>query len=171
MKFIFCSVIVLPAMLFAQNTAVQWSSFNMGFARSSAAGWQISSAVGQNFVGGSSYANTKVTSGLLADTLLRGTVVSVHGSNPIPVEYSLSQNYPNPFNPTTIIQFTIVNRQLTIVKVYDVLGREVSTLVNEVKGPGTYTVQFDASNLASGVYFYRLQAGDFTQTKRLLLLK
>jgi hypothetical protein len=101
----------------------------------------------------------------------------------------LSQNYPNPFNPTTKIQFTIVHRQLTIVKVFDLLGREVTTLVNEVKSPGTYTVEFDGSNLASGVYFYRLsavrearrdlvstegrdgQAGDFTQTKQLLLLK
>jgi hypothetical protein len=93
-----------------------------------------------------------------------------------PEAFALSQNYPNPFNPTTEIQFTIVNRLLTIVKVFDVLGREVATLVNEVKEPGTYTVQFSAkgengSNLSSGVYFYRLQAGSFVQTKRLLLLR
>jgi hypothetical protein len=93
-----------------------------------------------------------------------------------PEAFALSQNYPNPFNPTTEIQFTIVNRLLTIVKVFDVLGREVATLVNEVKEPGTYTVQFSAnggngSNLASGVYFYRLQAGSFVQTKTLLLLR
>lgn len=86
-------------------------------------------------------------------------------------EYALKQNYPNPFNPVTNIQFSIVDRQLTTVKVYDILGREVTTLVNEVKGPGTYTAQFDGSSLASGIYFYRLQAGDFTQTKRLVLLK
>jgi hypothetical protein len=97
-------------------------------------------------------------------------------SSRVPSKFSLSQNYPNPFNPTTRIQFTIVNRQLTIVKVYDVLGREVATLVNEVKQPGTYTVEFsgkggDGSNLASGVYFYRLQAGSFVETKKLLLLK
>jgi photosystem II stability/assembly factor-like uncharacterized protein len=89
----------------------------------------------------------------------------------MPAAFSLEQNYPNPFNPTTNIQFTIVHRQLTIVKVFDVLGREVATLVNEVKQPGTYTVEFSGSNLASGVYFYRLQAGDFVQTKHLLLLK
>jgi hypothetical protein len=86
-------------------------------------------------------------------------------------EYMLSQNYPNPFNPVTNIQFSIVNRQLTIVKVFDVLGREVATLVNEVKEPGAYTVQFNGSNLASGVYFYRLQAGNFVQTKKLLLVR
>jgi ligand-binding sensor domain-containing protein len=100
-------------------------------------------------------------------------------SGGVPSGFRLEQNYPNPFNPTTNIQFTIVNRQLTIVKVYDVLGREVSTLVNEVKDPGTYTVNFDASALVSGVYFYRLQAlptggvqaGSFVQTRKLLVLR
>jgi hypothetical protein len=102
----------------------------------------------------------------------RQTGLSV-GNDPsiVPQNHFLFQNYPNPFNPTTEIQFTIVDRQWTIVKVYDVLGSEVATLVNEVKGPGTYTVQFDGSYLASGVYFYRLQAGDFTQAKRLMLLR
>jgi hypothetical protein len=89
----------------------------------------------------------------------------------LPRLFKLYQNYPNPFNPRTKIQFSIVNRQLTIVKVYDVLGREVVTLLNEVKEPGTHTVEFDGSNLSSGVYFYRLTAGDFAQTKRLVLLR
>jgi hypothetical protein len=90
---------------------------------------------------------------------------------PLAQGFQLYQNYPNPFNPTTKIQFTIVNRQLTIIKVYDVLGSEVAILVNEVKEPGTYTVQFDGSNLTSGVYFYRLTAGDNVATKRFVLLK
>jgi parallel beta-helix repeat protein len=88
-----------------------------------------------------------------------------------PGEFSLSQNYPNPFNPTTKIQFTIVDRQLTIVNVFDLVGREVATLVNEVKDPGTYTVQLDGSNLASGMYIYRLEAGDRQISRRMLLLK
>jgi len=88
-----------------------------------------------------------------------------------PRQFVLEQNYPNPFNPMTKIQFTIVDRQLTIVNVYDLMGREVATLVNEVKEPGTYTVQFDGSNLASGVYLYRIQAGSLVQTRRLVLLK
>lgn len=88
-----------------------------------------------------------------------------------PLEFALAQNYPNPFNPATNIQFSVVNRELAIVKVYDVLGQEVATLVNEVKDPGTYTVQFDASDVPSGVYFYRLHAGDFVATKKLILLK
>jgi hypothetical protein len=110
-----------------------------------------------------------------------GTILNTASGGVLPVQepphpkepggYCLSQNYPNPFNPTTKIQFTIVNRQLTIVKVYDVLGREVATVVNEVKKPGTYTVAFNASSLASGVYVCRLQAGDFVQSRRVLLLK
>jgi hypothetical protein len=104
-----------------------------------------------------------------------GTPVREEAAN-VPSQFVLEQNYPNPFNPATKIQFSIADRQLTIVKVYDVLGREVATLVNEVKEPGTYTVEFSAkggsgSNLASGVYFYRLQAGDFVQTKKLMILK
>jgi hypothetical protein len=91
--------------------------------------------------------------------------------SPVPKYYALGQNYPNPFNPTTMIQFTIVDRQWTIVKVYDILGSEVATLVNDVKEPGTYTVHLDASNLASGVYLYRLTAGAFVQTRRLLLVR
>jgi hypothetical protein len=98
-------------------------------------------------------------------------ITALNDSPRQPAEIRLWQNYPNPFNPRTKIQFTIVNRQWTIVTVVDLLGREVTKLVNEVKSPGTYTVEFDGSNLASGVYFYRLQAGDLTQTKGLLLLR
>jgi hypothetical protein len=87
-----------------------------------------------------------------------------------PSVYALSRNYPNPFNPTTKIHFTIVNRHLTRVNVFDLLGRTVATLVNEVKAPGTYTVEFDGSDLPSGVYFYRLQAGNFAQTRKMMLL-
>jgi hypothetical protein len=89
----------------------------------------------------------------------------------LPQTFSLAQNYPNPFNPVTNIQFSIVNRQLTVLKVYDVLGREVATLVNEVKQPGTYTVQWDASRVASGVYLCRLSAGEYTTSRKVMLLR
>jgi hypothetical protein len=80
--------------------------------------------------------------------------------------YRLEQNYPNPFNPTTNITYVLPKAENVSLKVYDVLGREVATLVNEVKPAGAYTVPFNASNLASGVYFYKLQAGSFVQTKK-----
>ncbi|MBX2992040.1 MAG: T9SS type A sorting domain-containing protein [Bacteroidetes bacterium] len=91
----------------------------------------------------------------------------------VPTEFHLAQNYPNPFNPTTTIQFKIPAGTYghTSLRVYDLLGREVATLVNEVKQPGHYEVAFDASGLASGVYLYRLTSGSFTVTKKLLLLR
>jgi subtilisin-like proprotein convertase family protein len=89
----------------------------------------------------------------------------------IPNYYSLGQNYPNPFNPVTNIKFSIPQSQDVKLVVFDILGREVATLVNEYKTSGVYQVDFDASHLASGVYFYSLQTPNFTQTKRMLLVK
>lgn len=88
------------------------------------------------------------------------------------LEYRLSQNYPNPFNPTTNIEFSIPQASNVSLKVYDLLGREVATLLNNVRfGSGSQTVSFDASNLASGVYLYRLKAGAFIQTRKMTLIK
>jgi parallel beta-helix repeat protein len=89
----------------------------------------------------------------------------------VPKEYILSQNYPNPFNPTTTIKYAIPKTVNVELKVFDILGREVKTLVNETKNAGYYEVQFNASNFASGVYFYRLRAGDYIKTGKMLLLK
>lgn len=89
----------------------------------------------------------------------------------VPVSFKLSQNYPNPFNPTTTIEYTIPQSRFVSLKVYDILGREVKTLVHQQELSGTYKVHFDGSNLASGVYFYRIEAGEFVATKKLLLLK
>jgi len=89
----------------------------------------------------------------------------------IPTEYSLGQNYPNPFNPTTVISYQLPVVSNVTLRVYDVLGREVETLVNERQTAGNYSVTIDARDLPSGLYFYRLQAGSYTATKKLLLLK
>ena len=102
---------------------------------------------------------------------IKGTLEAVQALCTLPAEFALDQNYPNPFNPMTKIQFTIVNRQLTMLNVFDLMGRKVATVVNEVKEPGTYTVQFDASNLASGVYFYRMEAGPFVAAKKFVVLR
>lgn len=88
-----------------------------------------------------------------------------------PDKFSLLQNYPNPFNPTTRIQYSIGSMQHLKLKVYDVLGNEVATLVNEYKPAGSYEVEFDASGLTSGVYFYKLQAESFIETKKMILLR
>jgi hypothetical protein len=88
-----------------------------------------------------------------------------------PDKFMLSQNYPNPFNPATTIRMSLASSQLTTLKVYDLLGREVATLINEEMNPGTYSVQWDATGVASGVYLYRLEAGAYSETKRLILLR
>jgi Tol biopolymer transport system component len=89
----------------------------------------------------------------------------------LPRTYSLYQNYPNPFNPTTTIKYQIPDLSFVTIKVYDVLGNEVATLVNKEKPTGSYEVEFNATALPSGVYFYRLQAGSFVETKKMVLMK
>lgn len=91
--------------------------------------------------------------------------------NTSPENFVLQQNYPNPFNPTTKIEYQIADFGFASLKVYDILGNEVATLVNENKAPGIYEVQFNASQLASGVYIYSLRAGGFTQTKKMVLMR
>jgi len=112
--------------------------------------------------------------------ILKGSQLVPIGINSInsslPSSFYLSQNYPNPFNPTTNIKYQItgtpgVNNKLVTLKIYDVLGKEIETLVNEKQSPGTYEVTWDGSNYPSGVYFYKLTAGDFTETKKMILLK
>jgi len=97
--------------------------------------------------------------------------VSLSAHHTAPTAYALHQNYPNPFNSTTTFQFTIVDRQPTTVRVFDLLGREVATLVHDVKEPGTHSIRWDAGGASSGVYFCRMQAGPFTATRKLLLLR
>ncbi len=94
-----------------------------------------------------------------------------NGKEELANEFYLAQNYPNPFNPTTSIKYQVASIEKVSIKVYDILGREITTLVNEVKSPGTYEVKFDGSNLSSGVYLYRFEAGSFSSVKKLILLK
>jgi len=92
-------------------------------------------------------------------------------TNTIPTKYALAQNYPNPFNPVSRINFDIPKQGLVMMKVYDILGREVKTLVNEIKAPGSYSVDFNGTELSSGVYFYKLECNGFTDIKRMMLIK
>ena len=99
------------------------------------------------------------------------SVTNLDDTKNLPTDFVLQQNYPNPFNPTTIISFSIPSSTFTSLKVYDVLGNEVATLVNEEKPAGSYEINFNASSLSSGTYFYKLQAGSFMETKKMILLK
>jgi hypothetical protein len=91
----------------------------------------------------------------------------------LPAEFHLEQNYPNPFNPSTVIAFTVPARAIgnTVLRVFDILGREVQMLVNKPMDPGNHTVTLDGASLPSGVYFYTLSSGGRTDTRKMLLLK
>lgn len=100
-----------------------------------------------------------------------GFATSVEENGTIPTVFNLDQNYPNPFNPTTIISYSLPEAASVSLKVFDVLGREVQTLVNDVKNAGTYTVEFNANNLPSGVYIYRIETPNYSSVKKMLLIK
>jgi N-acetylmuramoyl-L-alanine amidase len=120
-------------------------------------------------------AGSKIKSGAIYIAQLqvaRGTATAVEQvAGAIPSTFSLEQNFPNPFNPSTTFEFRMSSSEFVSLKVFDVLGRDVATLVNEMRPAGLYRIRWDASLLPSGVYFYRLRAGDFVQTKKLVLAK
>jgi photosystem II stability/assembly factor-like uncharacterized protein len=122
------------------------------------------------------YFATKFGLMTLLDTLTVITSIDFVNDE-VPDRYYLSQNYPNPFNPTTNIKYSIPESQIVQIKIYDILGREIKTILNEYKQAGTYEIEFsagsfgDAGALPSGVYFYKLQAGNFTETKKMILLR
>lgn len=98
-------------------------------------------------------------------------MVGVSGQTNIPKTFAVAQNYPNPFNPSTVIKYQLPRPEMVTIKVYDLLGKEIASLVNERKEPGYYEAVFDGSNLASGLYFYKIEAGNFVETKKMMLIK
>jgi len=141
---------------------------------------QLLDTTGQNLLTGGvmiSQKNQYITGGnpfnqgAIYHTTNGGVVFAGFSGNSFPGKFFLSQNYPNPFNPATNLEFGISDLGFVSLKVYDILGKEVVTLVNEKLSPGKYKVEFDGSGLSSGVYFYRLTADDFIDTKRMLLIK
>jgi hypothetical protein len=99
------------------------------------------------------------------------TSVNQHDYSKMPVQFGLEQNYPNPFNPTTTISFSLPSAEFVKLSVYNTLGQQIALLLNKQLNAGQYNVMFDASNLVSGTYYYRIEAGNFTSIKRLVLLR
>jgi hypothetical protein len=114
-----------------------------------------------------SYENLLLTASIAVPT----AVIEVATRTNVPQQYGLAQNYPNPFNPSTTIKFQMPSKGFVILKVFDIMGREVATLANGIREAGNYTVQWSVANLSSGVYWYRLTVGTFVQTNKMLLLK
>ncbi|MBM4157428.1 MAG: T9SS type A sorting domain-containing protein [Ignavibacteria bacterium] len=144
------------------NNGVNWSEKNQGFVTTPVVDALI---IVNNFI----YAGTSTQS------IWRRSLSDIIGiqkiSENVPEFYSLGQNYPNPFNSMTNVKFQMLNGGMAKITVYDVLGKEVITLVNEKLAPGTYEIRFDGGNLSSGIYFYRMTTGNFVQTKKMLMIK
>ncbi len=167
----------------AQNTSIRWWAIDAGARIAGAGNTRMGSVVGQPFLGTIRDARSFIFSGFLGGSVLFSSPVNAVGGSgsDLPVTPALLQNYPNPFNPSTTIVFQVSGngvRKVDIV-LYDILGREVRSLVNDQRPAGTYKVVVDAANLASGVYLYRLRihgdgqgaTHDFVDTKKMVILR
>jgi Secretion system C-terminal sorting domain len=174
-KHIFSVIIICLCLSCYSNLNAQYlirqSIFGNGGTAVSDSAYNIKGTIGQTLIGVATSSSNYVYSGFWFQENPVVTSVTNGLQNTLPKDYNLSQNYPNPFNPTTIINFSVLKSGMVTIKVYDVLGREVTILVNENKSAGNYRVQFNASKLVSGIYFYRMESGSFSQTKKLLLIK
>jgi len=156
--FVVCGGIVY----LSTNNGTSWTSVNSGLGNDTV----LTIAVSDKYL----FAGTR-KSGVWRRSLGEMiTSVKNNGTN-VPAQFTLSQNYPNPFNPSTTISFNLPSQSIVSLKIFDLLGREVATIVSEKMSAGSYTRQWNAAEMPSGVYFYRLQAGSFTETKKLVLLK
>jgi hypothetical protein len=178
------SVYTCPEIVLAQNSAIRWSSFNSGSGASSQSTTNIISSTGQLLVGASQQNNSRVESGFLSAYLVGDLIVGVEEQIELPSTFSLSQNFPNPFNPSTTIQYELAGYRRVELRIFNMLGQEVVTLVNEEQNSGRYTIEWNGRNKAgiqvpSGIYIYRLQAYDvlsdglaaYSETRKAILLK
>jgi len=167
--------------LYFVNNQIGWCagrSNNIFRTENGGVNWIRSNSFGASFSYESIYFIDTITgwtvgsNGIILKTTTGGVLTNFSNiSSEIPEKFSLSQNYPNPFNPRTVISYELRVTSFAKLIVYDVLGNEVATLVNDKQSAGTYSVEFDGSGFASGVYFYKLEAGEFSETKRMVLLK
>ena len=163
--------IAVSGSAYAQSNAVNWSAFSSGFAQGARVNSSVRSVV-IPMAGRGTTGNSQVATGFLANPDIHGPVSAVsEEESAIPATYSLSQNYPNPFNPETAISYQLSAVSNVKLRVYDLLGRVVATIVDEMLPAGRYTVKWNAGRAASGVYLLRLSAGDFHATRKIVLMR
>jgi len=166
---IILTILLITTLAFAQYK-IPHSVIGSGGAVIANSSHRINGTVGQNIIGSASGSSFSSGTGFW---YLQGRIMTdvEQIRTEMPDKYFLNQNYPNPFNPSTTISFSIPTSEFVTLKVYDVLGREVATLANENLTAGSYSYNFDANNLTSGVDLYKLQAGKYNEMKKLVLTK
>lgn len=169
--FIFGLCISIHGNTVGQVPYIRWFELGVGFQATGSTDIGLKSAIGQMFVGTTTQAGLRVSSGFLVDSLLRGSTTGVEEPAKRPTEFALHQNFPNPFNPTTTIRYSISERTHVSLRLFNLLGQEVMVLIDEDQDRGEHSVHLNASLLASGVYFYRMAAGQFSDQRKIILLK
>ncbi len=174
----FILLLLLIASVTLGQTQIPISVVSSGGEKSSSSSFILISTVGEPFIGKTTNSLNQHNMGFWYVYKQSAITDLQKEDKTIPTVFKLEQNYPNPFNPSTVIKFGIPERSNVLIKIYDILGEEVTTLVNEELGAGWYERSFNASELSSGVYIYRIQAsqkggqaGNFISTKKMLLLK
>ena len=160
---------IISPLLIAQNQ-ISVSVLSNGGQKQSNSNYILEGTVGQVGVDLNTSSGYKVLPGFW-NTYYQDVVVDVEHEPELPIVYNLEQNYPNPFNPSTVIKFSVPERCAVSLTIYDILGSEILTLVNEEIEAGRYEKVFNASGYASGMYIYRMQAANYISTKKMLLVK
>ena len=166
---VFLFLLLFSEILIAQNH-ISISVLSNGGEKQSSANYMIVGTAGQISVDIITTSNYQVQSGFW-NVFYQDVIVDVEDDEVLPIVYKLEQNYPNPFNPSTIIKFAVPERCIVFIKIYDIIGSEVQTLVNEEMDAGLYQKDFNGAGYASGIYIYRMQAGNYISTKKMMLIK
>ena len=174
-RFMGLILLAIPIHAWPQTSAIPWSSFSGGFGVSSSANTTVYSSAGE-IVGTAEGGNTSVRSGFLVIRLQPGATTAIDMSEGLPTTYALHPAYPNPFNPVTTLRYDLPERAELALTIYDLLGREVRRWQVPHQAAGYHTLRWDGADskgnpVASGVYLYRLEAGGFTQARKMVLLR
>lgn len=166
---IFLLLILSPQIMLSQNQ-MPYGVAGSGGGKLSSSANILEFTIGESVVGKCSNPTNLGVMGFWS-VYQQDVLTSVEEEELLPVQYKLEQNYPNPFNPVTTIKFAVAERSRVIIKVYNIAGEEIVTLVNEEKDRGWYEVKFGANGISSGIYLCRMQAGNYVTIKKMMLLK
>jgi hypothetical protein len=163
-------LLLIASVTLAQNK-IPVSVLSSGGEKSASAEFILSSTVGESFIGKTINATNQQNVGFWYVYKQSTITVVEEEQELLPTEFKLEQNFPNPFNPATTIKYAVPIKSNVLIKIYNIVGEEVAKLVNEEKDQGWYSLVFESSGLASGIYIYRMQAGTYVNTKKMILVK